>query len=109
MHRWGLFTNGCFFPHNSFNLTDKTASFDGAHYGKGVNDEKAQILLNYIMELRKSKHIQETVWHIPVVIYVVPLNVYMYIYFICYEICYENKIIKSRNGVMELFLPFGFL
>ena len=39
---------------NTFNLTDGTTSFDGAHYGKGVNDVKAQIFLNYILEQRRG-------------------------------------------------------
>ena len=37
---------------DTFNLTDGTTSFDGAHYGKGVNDVKAQVFLNYILEQR---------------------------------------------------------
>ena len=37
---------------DTFNLTDGTTSFDGAHYGKGVNDVKAQVFLNYVLEQR---------------------------------------------------------
>ncbi|XP_025081887.1 uncharacterized protein LOC112556761 isoform X1 [Pomacea canaliculata] len=40
---------------DSFNLTDGTASFDGGHYGLGINRVKVQILLNYILELREKK------------------------------------------------------
>ncbi|XP_046374714.2 uncharacterized protein LOC124147909 [Haliotis rufescens] len=36
---------------DTFNLTDGVMSFDGAHYGLGVNKVKVQILLNYIQEL----------------------------------------------------------
>ncbi|PVD36283.1 hypothetical protein C0Q70_03261 [Pomacea canaliculata] len=39
----------------AFNLTDGIASFDGAHYGLGINRVKVQILLNYILELRVKK------------------------------------------------------
>ncbi|PVD36281.1 hypothetical protein C0Q70_03259 [Pomacea canaliculata] len=39
----------------AFNLTDGTASFDGEHYGLGVNRVKVQILLNYLLELRKKQ------------------------------------------------------
>ena len=43
---------------DSFNFTDGTTSFDGAHYGKGVNDVKVQIFLNYILELKLRNRIQ---------------------------------------------------
>ncbi|PVD36284.1 hypothetical protein C0Q70_03262 [Pomacea canaliculata] len=39
----------------AFNLTDGTASFDGSHYGLGINRVKVHILLNYILELREKK------------------------------------------------------
>ncbi|KAI8779357.1 hypothetical protein BgiBS90_020339 [Biomphalaria glabrata] len=35
-----------------FNLTRPVVSYDGSHYGKGVNDVKLQILLNYLLEER---------------------------------------------------------
>ncbi|XP_046578097.1 uncharacterized protein LOC124285862 isoform X2 [Haliotis rubra] len=37
---------------NTFNLTDGMSSFDGTHYGMGVNVVKSNILLHYIAELR---------------------------------------------------------
>ncbi|XP_046557016.1 uncharacterized protein LOC124266241 [Haliotis rubra] len=36
---------------DTFNLTEGVMSFDGAHYGLGINKMKVQILLNYIQEL----------------------------------------------------------
>ncbi|CAL1541559.1 unnamed protein product [Lymnaea stagnalis] len=33
---------------NYFQLTNGTVSYDGTHYGKGVNDAKLQVLLNYL-------------------------------------------------------------
>ncbi|KAK6175147.1 hypothetical protein SNE40_013669 [Patella caerulea] len=39
---------------NTFNLTKNVMSFDGTHYGLGINLLKSQILLNYIKELRDS-------------------------------------------------------
>ncbi|GFO39942.1 hypothetical protein PoB_006644700 [Plakobranchus ocellatus] len=39
---------------DTFELTKQTMSFDGAHFGRGVNDMKAQILLNYILEQREN-------------------------------------------------------
>ncbi|KAK0065484.1 hypothetical protein Bpfe_004917 [Biomphalaria pfeifferi] len=35
-----------------YNMTSQVLSYDGSHYGKGVNDVKAHILLNYILEER---------------------------------------------------------
>ncbi|KAK6979686.1 hypothetical protein BgiMline_020672, partial [Biomphalaria glabrata] len=35
-----------------YNMTSQVLSYDGSHYGKGVNDIKAHILLNYILEER---------------------------------------------------------
>nr|KAI8748431.1 hypothetical protein BgiMline_017863 [Biomphalaria glabrata] len=35
-----------------FNLTRPVVSYDGSHYGKGVNDVKLQIILNYLLEER---------------------------------------------------------
>ncbi|KAK6188541.1 hypothetical protein SNE40_004698 [Patella caerulea] len=40
---------------DSFNLTDGVNSFDGAHYGLGVNLIKAKILIEYIGELRSRE------------------------------------------------------
>ncbi|KAK6188517.1 hypothetical protein SNE40_004677 [Patella caerulea] len=40
---------------DSFNLTDGVNSFDGAHYGLGVNLIKAKILIEYIRELRSRE------------------------------------------------------
>ncbi|KAK3771411.1 hypothetical protein RRG08_050462, partial [Elysia crispata] len=38
---------------DGFNLTkDSLMSYDGTHYGKGLNDLKAQILFNYFSEIR---------------------------------------------------------
>ncbi|KAH9507519.1 hypothetical protein Btru_051339 [Bulinus truncatus] len=37
-----------------YKLTEEVMSYDGSHYGKGVNDVKFQILLNYLLE-QKSK------------------------------------------------------
>lgn len=37
---------------NTFNLTDGTMSYDGLHFGKGINHAKAQIFLNYILEFK---------------------------------------------------------
>ena len=39
---------------DTFNLTDGVMSFDGAHYGLGVNRVKVRILLAYLMELRQG-------------------------------------------------------
>ena len=36
---------------DTFNLTDKVMSFDGQHYGFGVNKVKAKILANYLHQL----------------------------------------------------------
>ncbi|XP_046361618.2 uncharacterized protein LOC124138793 [Haliotis rufescens] len=36
----------------TFNLTDGMSSFDGTHYGMGINVVKSNILLHYIAELR---------------------------------------------------------
>ncbi|CAL1548451.1 unnamed protein product [Lymnaea stagnalis] len=33
---------------NYFQLTNGTVSYDGTHYGKGVNDAKLQVLLNFL-------------------------------------------------------------
>nr|KAI8754528.1 hypothetical protein BgiMline_012994 [Biomphalaria glabrata] len=46
---------------DTFQLTNGTMSFDGVHYGKGVNDVKAQIFLNYIMEERELGHLENDV------------------------------------------------
>ncbi|KAH9496847.1 hypothetical protein Btru_010416 [Bulinus truncatus] len=46
---------------DTFRLTNGTMSFDGVHYGRGVNDVKTQILLNYILELRELKHIDSLI------------------------------------------------
>ncbi|CAL1545459.1 unnamed protein product [Lymnaea stagnalis] len=35
---------------NFFELTKGTMSYDGSHYGKGINDVKVQILLNFLRE-----------------------------------------------------------
>lgn len=34
---------------DTFKLTNGTVSFDGVHYGRGVNLAKAQIFLNYLL------------------------------------------------------------
>ncbi|GFS06942.1 hypothetical protein ElyMa_001237500 [Elysia marginata] len=40
---------------DGFNLTlGSLMSYDGTHYGKGLNDLKAQILLNYFREIRTT-------------------------------------------------------
>ncbi|KAK6174645.1 hypothetical protein SNE40_017881 [Patella caerulea] len=39
---------------NTFNMTENMMSFDGNHYGLGINMWKIQILLNYIQELREN-------------------------------------------------------
>ncbi len=39
---------------DTFNLTNGVMSFDGAHYGLGLNNVKVQILLNYIQELAEN-------------------------------------------------------
>ncbi|CAG5121093.1 unnamed protein product [Candidula unifasciata] len=39
---------------DTFQLTDGVESFDGVHYGRGVNGVKAQILLNYLLQLRSN-------------------------------------------------------
>ncbi|XP_071117332.1 uncharacterized protein [Haliotis cracherodii] len=38
----------------TFNLTDWMSSFDGEHYGRGINVVKANILLHYIAELKRK-------------------------------------------------------
>ncbi|KAH9507552.1 hypothetical protein Btru_051433 [Bulinus truncatus] len=38
-----------------YNMTSLALSYDGSHYGKGVNDVKAQIILNYILEQRSKR------------------------------------------------------
>jgi hypothetical protein len=38
---------------NFYNLTEGTFSFDGSHYGFGINLSKVQILLNYIQEMQR--------------------------------------------------------
>ncbi|XP_076448488.1 uncharacterized protein LOC143285145 [Babylonia areolata] len=40
---------------DSLNMTADVESFDGAHYGYGVNKVKAQILLYYLKELQSKK------------------------------------------------------
>ncbi|CAG5114602.1 unnamed protein product [Candidula unifasciata] len=37
-----------------FNMTEPVMSFDGTHHGAGVNDLKAQVLLNYLLEIKTS-------------------------------------------------------
>lgn len=37
-----------------FEMTKSVMSFDGSHYGLGLNNLKAQVLLNYILEMRTS-------------------------------------------------------
>lgn len=37
-----------------FSMTKGVMSYDGTHYGPGVNDLKAQIFLNYILEIRSN-------------------------------------------------------
>ncbi|KAK6174647.1 hypothetical protein SNE40_017883 [Patella caerulea] len=39
---------------NTFNMTENMMSFDGNHYGLGINIWKIQILLNYIQELKDN-------------------------------------------------------
>ncbi|BFZ16491.1 hypothetical protein BsWGS_19530 [Bradybaena similaris] len=39
---------------DTFQLTDGVMSFDGVHFGRGVNDVKAQIFLNYVHQLRSK-------------------------------------------------------
>jgi hypothetical protein len=39
---------------NFYNLTEGTVSFDGSHYGFGINLAKVQIILNYLHELQQS-------------------------------------------------------
>ena len=43
---------------DTFQLTAHTMSYDGVHFGQGVNNMKAQILLNHILE-QKGKRIKE--------------------------------------------------
>ncbi|GFO00119.1 hypothetical protein PoB_002662400, partial [Plakobranchus ocellatus] len=39
---------------DGFNITkDSVMSYDGTHYGKGLNDLKAQLLFNFFKELRR--------------------------------------------------------
>lgn len=35
-----------------FEMTKTVFSLDGTHYGLGVNEVKAQVFLNYILEMR---------------------------------------------------------
>lgn len=37
-----------------YNLTNGVMSFDGTHYGPGVNYLKGQIFLNYLLEIRSD-------------------------------------------------------
>ena len=39
---------------NTFNLTGGVMSFDGVHYGLGLNKVKAAIFLNYLLELQSK-------------------------------------------------------
>ncbi|CAL1548450.1 unnamed protein product [Lymnaea stagnalis] len=45
---------------NFFQLTKGIFSFDGAHYGKGVNDVKVKILLNFLQRENKTRDRNET-------------------------------------------------
>ena len=79
VHQWGLLKSGLGYPTQSrarvvdfnkqmgsflgrmgvpvldtFNLTGGVMSFDGAHFGRGVNKVKADILLNYLLELQSK-------------------------------------------------------
>lgn len=38
---------------NFYQLTEGVMSYDGLHYGKGINDVKVRIFLNYFFEYRK--------------------------------------------------------
>nr|KAI8748434.1 hypothetical protein BgiMline_017866 [Biomphalaria glabrata] len=44
-----------------YSLTEPVLSYDGSHYGKGVNDVKVQILLNFILEQRTKRNSLEPV------------------------------------------------
>ncbi|XP_055895758.1 uncharacterized protein LOC106074455 isoform X2 [Biomphalaria glabrata] len=44
-----------------YSLTEPVLSYDGAHYGKGVNDVKVQILLNFLLEQRTKLNSLEPV------------------------------------------------
>ena len=79
VHQWGLLKSGLGYPTQSkvrvvdfnkqmgsfldrvgvpvldtFNLTGGVMSFDGAHFGLGVNKVKADIVLNYLLELQSK-------------------------------------------------------
>ena len=79
VHQWGLLKSGLGYPMQSnvrvvdfnkqmrsflgrmgvpvldtFNLTGSVMSFDGAHFGLGVNKVKADIVLNYLLELQSK-------------------------------------------------------
>lgn len=48
----GRFLSGWHVPvFDTFNMTDGVMSFDGAHYGLGVNKVKVQVLVAYLVEL----------------------------------------------------------
>ncbi|XP_048242062.1 uncharacterized protein LOC124145791 [Haliotis rufescens] len=41
---------------DTYNLTSDVSSSDGAHFGMGVNVMKAQLLLNYLLEMKSKRY-----------------------------------------------------